>query len=358
MDIAGNESKSSAALYLADAGLERVISVLSDTMTWRTGFVDEQLGKGTYSASLIDSTTKPFLGEKIIVRATGRINDISKNIEAYLRPVYEYPFTYGAYGRDSIVFGGNGSMDSYDSDLGTYVSQVNGSYADSNSSLGSLGGITLDGSTQIYGDVETATAGDFTFGGGVTVHGDTTSTANPPTYDCIAQSYLDSARVHSNSSSGLTFTGHQASYNNGTQALSVGALSSVTFSSGIYYFSQVDISSHGSLIIPDGVSVIIFVAGDWNSAGGTITNAGGIPSDFQVYAAGSAVNISGGSDFYGTFYAPCADVTITGGSDFYGSILGRSFNNGGGTNMHYDEATGRDVRGFFQCFAKEAWTEL
>ena len=37
MDISGNEMQASEALYLADAGLERSLSVLDDSSGWRAG---------------------------------------------------------------------------------------------------------------------------------------------------------------------------------------------------------------------------------------------------------------------------------------------------------------------------------
>jgi len=358
MDIAANESKSSATLYLADAGLEKSIAVLSDSISWRRGFSDEVLGDGSFSVVLEDSTTQPFLGERLIVRSTGQIGAISKTVEAYIKPVYDQLFHYGAYGRDSVYFQGNGIMDSYDSDLGTYGSQRSGTHAGDNGTIGSQGGIILDGTTQIYGDAATSSPGDFTFGGGAVVHGDTTSSANPPNPGCIDQADLDYARANTNAPGGLIMSGRGANYNNGTHALDVAARSTVTFTSGIYYFSDVNISGNASIIIPDGENVVIYVSGIWDSAGGAIVNNNGIPSSFQVFVAGDSVAMAGGTDFYGTFYAPCSDVTITGGSDFYGAIVGQTFTNGGGTRMHYDEAATRDIRGAFLYFTKEAWTEL
>ena len=358
MDIAHNESISTAALYLADAGLERSISVLSDSMNWRSGFYDERLGEGTYSVSLTDSTTSQFLGDKIIVRSTGKVGEVIRTIEAYVRPVSASLFNYGAYGRDNIRFGGNGTMDSYDSDLGDYSSQESGGHAGSNGHIGSLGDITLNGSVQIYGDAETSSSGDIHVGGRVTVHGDTSSAANPSDPPLITQAQLDYARNNTNAPGGLTLDGHSANYNGGDYSLNIESHSTVTFTSGIYYFSDVKIRSHGELIIPANEQVMIYVSGNWDSAGGTISNEDGVPSSFQVYLAGDNVKMAGGSSFYGAIYAPCADVRITGGGDFYGAVVGRTIDNGRGTDCHYDEALSRDVRGFFSHFELEAWTEI
>ena len=358
MDIANNEFISTAALYLADAGLEKTISVLSDSVNWRSGFNDEHLGKGTYSVSLTDSTTSPFLGDKIIVRSTGKVGEVTRMVEAYIRPVSVSLFNYGAFGRDDVRFSCNGMMDSYDSDMGDYSSQESGGYAGSNGQIGSLGRVALDGSVQIYGDVETSSPGDFRFGRRVTVHGDTSSVANPPDPTMVAQAQLDYARNNTNAPGGLTLDGDRAYYNDTDHSLDIGSHSTVTFSSGIYYFSDVKIRRNGKLIIPEDEQVVIYVSGNWDSANGTISNEGGIASSFQVYLAGDDVKMAGGPSVYGAIYAPSAAVKITGGGDFYGAVVGRTIDNGSGTHCHYDEALSRDILGLFSHFKLDAWTEI
>jgi hypothetical protein len=103
---------------------------------------------------------------------------------------------------------------------------------------------------------------------------------------------------------------------------------------------------------------VIYVSGNWDSAGGTISNEDGVPSSFQVYLAGDDVKIAGGSSVYGAIYAPSADVMVTGGSDFYGAIVGQTINNGSSTHCHYDEALSRDILGLFSHFKLEDWTEI
>ena len=66
MDISGKEMRANEAFYLADAGLERSLAVLDDTVEWRYGFYGEQLGHGTYDVVLADSNTQPYLGDKIL----------------------------------------------------------------------------------------------------------------------------------------------------------------------------------------------------------------------------------------------------------------------------------------------------
>jgi hypothetical protein len=357
MEISGNELYSNEAFYLADAGLEKSLAALDDSVEWRAGFHNEYLGRGTYSVVITDSTTDPNLRGRLLVGSVGRVDQVVKAIEAYLRPVYIRPFSYGAYGRDSVNFAGNGMMDSYDSDDGTYDSQVHGNHAGENGPVGSEGIVVLDGQTDIYGDASTTDGGEIVFGGGATVHGDTSTTALPPEFPPVSQDDIDYAEANNDASTGLIFDGN-GNYNNGTHALSVAAHGSVTITSGIYYFSDVSVTGHGEIIIEPGAEVIIYVVGTWNSSGGTIINQNQTPSSLQIYSVGDSVLVAGGSEFYGAIYAPESDVVVTGGSDFYGSIAGRTFVNGGGTKCHYDEALGRAFIWGIARYAIEAWTQL
>lgn len=356
-EISGNELRANEAFYLADAGLERSLAVLDDTVTWRHGFYNEQLGHGTYDVRLADSTTQPYLADRILARCTGKVNETEKSIEAYLKPIYNYPFSYGAYGRDSVHFGGNAILDSYDSDVGDYASQYSGNHAGENGPVGSEGTILLDGQADVYGNASTTPGGEILYGGGAQVYGDTTTAADPPEMPPITQDEVDYAEANSGAPGGLIMTGN-SNYNNGTDALTVAAGGSVTFTSGIYYFSSVSVTGHGQIQIAPGATVIIYMTGNWDSSGGTIINSNHTPSSFQLYSTGDSLLVAGGSEFYGAIYAPESSVMMMGGSDFYGSIVGATFNNGGGTKCHYDEALGRDITRGIKKYVIEAWTQL
>jgi hypothetical protein len=357
LEISGNELYSNEAFYLADAGLEKSLAALDDTVAWRAGFHNEHLGRGTYSVVITDSTTNPNLGDRLLAGSVGRVDQVVKSIEAYLRPVYIYPFSYGAYGRDSVNFAGNAMMDSYDSDDGTYASQVHGNHAGENGAVGSEGTINLEGQVDIYGDAGTTEGGDIVYGGGATVHGDTSTASLPPEFPPIPQEEIDYAEANNNAPGGLVLDGN-ANYNNGTHDLDVAAGGSVTFTSGIYYLSDVSVTGHGSIIIEPGADVIIYVVGNWDSSGGTIINSNHTPLSFQLYSVGDSLLVAGGSEFYGAIYAPESKVVVAGGSHFYGSIVGATFDNGGGTDCHYDEAMGRDITRGIARYAIEAWTQL
>jgi hypothetical protein len=224
--------------------------------------------------------------------------------------------------------------------------------------VGSEGTILLEGQADVYGDASTTPGGSIAYGGGAQVYGDTTTNADPPEFPPITQEEIDYAEANNIASSGLAFLGN-GNYNNGTNAMTVAAHATVTFTtSGIYYFSSVSITGGGQLIVAPGAEVVIYITGNWDSSGGIIINGNHTPSSFQLFSVGDRVAVAGGSEFYGAIYAPESDVVMTGGSDFYGSVLGATFDNGGGTRCHYDEALGRDITRGITAYLIEAWTEI
>lgn len=362
MDISKNSQHSVSAFYLADAGVERALSIITDSTEWRAGFNDEQLGNGTYTVIVFDSLTYPYLGNSIMVRSTGKAGEAESTIEAIFGPKYRSRFEYGAYGRDDFKMNGGGLIDSYDSRVGTYASQaVNGPdgggymFANNNARIGGNGTIKTAGNAQIHGDVYTSPGGTFDIGG--TLYGDTIRMATSIVMDSIPASEMADAQANNDATTNMTLTG-SATYDTVTNALTTSNNSdSVIFSSGTYYFSSIDIK--GVLLVESGAQVFIYTDGIWDGSSGSIVNIDGVPSNLHIYSTGSQISITGGSALCAAVYAPYANIVITGGSEFYGSIIGATYDNGGGTDIHFDEAlldlTDED---FMVGYGLKGWTEM
>lgn len=362
MDISGNAQQQTAAFYLADAGAERAMGILKDSSDWRYGFYDQPLGDGVYNVMVFDSLSLPYLGRNLLVRSTGNVEGAETTIEVILAPKYKSKFDYGAYGRDDFKMMGGGLIDSWDSGLGTYASQsINGPdvggnmYANENARIACNGIIKLAGNSQVHGDAEVGPTGIFDLGGGLI--GDTTRLATPIVLDSIPASEMADAQANNDASTDLRLTGG-AVYDPVTNALtSSNADDSMIFSTGTFYFSSVDLK--GTMVIEPGAQVFIYTDGIWDGSSGSLVNLNGVPSDLHIYSTGSAFNITGGSAVSAAVYAPDALITITGGSEFYGSLLGREYDNGGGTNLHFDEALLRLIdEDFIVGIRIVGWNEL
>ena len=363
MDISGNAQYQTAAFYLADAGAEKAVAVLQDSSDWRYGFYNQPLGDGIYNVMVFDSLSLPYLGKNLLVRSTGTVEGAESTIEVILAPRYRTRFEYAAYGRDFFDMNGGGMIDSYDSDSGSYASQAtNGPdnkgymFGNNNGNISSGGMITLGGNAQVHGDAETTPAGGFSLGGDVTVYGDTLRNPNSPELDSIPSSDIAFAQANNDAATNITLAGG-AGYDPFTSTLTVPSGASAVFSSGTYYFSSTDVN--GLIEIAPGAEVFIYITGTWDSSSGSLVNTDGIPANLRIYSTASDMKISGGSQVCAAVYAPNASVTVTGGSGFFGSVVARSFNNGGGTNFHFDEALLRLTdEDFIAGYSKIGWTEL
>jgi hypothetical protein len=362
MDISGNEQYSTSAFYLADAGAEKALAALNDTVEWRTGFANQPLGQGTYDVTVYDSSSLSYLEDRVLVRSIGKIGSVKSTIEVTFAPIYNTRFEYAVFGREIMDMNGGGMIDSYDSDLGTYASQaVNGPdnngfmFAGENGRIGSEGVVRLDGNAQAHGDAITTPAGGFTFGGGSCLYGDTLRWPSFGVPDSIPASEVADAQAMNAASTEMTLMGG-AVYDPVTGVLNVGSGQTAILNSGTYFFSSVDIK--GQMQIAAGAEVRVYVTGNWDSSSGSLVNPDNIPASLQIFSTGPDIKIAGGSQVCAAIFAPNADVTVTGGSNFYGGVVANRYYNGGGTSFHFDEALLRLDEQFVRGYKKSSWTEL
>ena len=138
-------------------------------------------------------------------------------------------------------------------------------------------------------------------------------------------------------------------YDNRTMSLVVTGQREVTLPGGTYFFRDVRFGG-GARLIVTGPSVI-YVTGEFDLGGSSLTNMTGIPSNLRVYAhpyalpggtvsQHSEVIVNGGAGAALAVYAPEVDITVNGDADIYGAMIGRSIKSTGNAYYHYDEALG------------------
>jgi hypothetical protein len=113
--------------------------------------------------------------------------------------------------------------------------------------------------------------------------------------------------------------------------------STQTLSPGTYWFTTVDMKGDSTLIIQPQVK--IYVTGNIDLTGGTVTNSGAA-AGFEIFKVGAgSVRLGGGSLLKAHVYAPEADVRIHGTSSFglHGWVIGRTLDIQGDSAIHYDE---------------------
>lgn len=131
----------------------------------------------------------------------------------------------------------------------------------------------------------------------------------------------------------------------------------------LYVTGNVAMSGQSSIIINNGASLKLYVAGASASLGGNgIANPGGRAMNFAYYGlpSNTSVSLSGNAAFSGTIYAPQAAFTLGGGGsdsyDFVGASITGSVRMNGHYRFHYDEYLGRV--GPRRGYTINSWNEI
>ncbi len=343
--------QSAPALIAAEAGLRSTLGTwpkaLLDSLakgdSVASGWIALLPGKSAYRRVIHRIDASGAVAYLIVVQGRGLLDDPrggQRTIEAVVRGVPTFGF--GAFTSGLLKVTGGGSnivVDSYNSeggDVGT-------------GSIASGTNISLTGT--VTGD---ATAGGSNSGG--VVQGTRTASATGlPSYSspsCPTTGYTPAVN--------LAATGGM-SYNASTGVLSVSGGNNVTLSGlATYYFSSVTLSGGSTLTLaPGSTKTTIYVAGDVTISGGGIVNTGHAPTMLTLSSCGSATSdwdLTGSSDAYMGIFAPNRNITISGGGDLYGALIGKTLDQSGGSQIHYDSALGSG-RDNLQLLAG-SWAEL
>jgi len=305
---------------------------------------------------------------------TARANtqDAARRVEVVVWARPTTVFTQALAALENVEISGGFKTDSYDSLDGSYISQAlntdeNGDpYAKAFGDISSNGTLLIDGdSITIRGSVGVGAGETPVIIGEPTITGEMAPMTEPlelpiPSYDEFYEAYLN------NDNAGIPL-GVGIRYDAVNMTLRVGAGATVTFAPGIYFFT--DLTIVGNAVLQFNDETRIYITGDLDAAGGSITNLTEKAANLSIIAYPYAIPIgftppdpqeialSGGSSTALTVYAPAADVKIAGGSDIYGSVVGRTIK-GNGASFHYDESLGYDEDIEFQPYVRVAWREL
>lgn len=328
------------AYVVADAGINRAMFELrlgTDLGGDGIGNAAGSIGGGSYTVT----TTPVFSGPgEYTVRAIGTVAGIRRGIETVLR---DTPRSLGFFGIDNVRMSG-GIVDSYDSSLGSYASQVGGlGYAGSSASLGSNADIDLSGSATIYGDAVPGPTGSVT-GSTTNVSGSTAPAAAPQTVD----PYSYSPSVASSGSQSGTATLGAGVHRFDDVTVSGGQILTLDGDMELYVDGAFTISGSGQCIVTSGSHVTIHHGtGNFTISGSGVLNVAQAPDNLHLFSATAGrVEISGSGAFHGAVHAPNAQGVVSGSGGVFGSFVGRTLNLSGGSTLHQDLALGSAAGGF------------
>jgi hypothetical protein len=288
-------------------------------------------------------------------------------------------FDFGAFGQDSLTFGGGACTDSFNSALGTSYATQNPSGCPVNKGKshscpanddGSVGtnassgtGITINGKgTCINGAADTngssiSSSGDYytsnTNNGSVNLTPPTVPALPSATGSATQPAPGTTVTVSANNTLAPGF--HYGSYAESSNG------KVLTLSAGTYVFDDLALTGNASLALASSGQTVVYLTGNVSPAnalaiaGGTITNGSGIPGNL-VFMCGPNVTslaLSGGASAAYAIYCPTADITISGGGSVFGAVVGKTVTDQGGSTIHYDKALASINVGGFSCGANE-----
>lgn len=324
------------AFTVAEAGLDLALYEL------QTGVDIAGDGLGVTTAGILGGTfsvtvTPPVAGAgEYTVQSTANVNRTARALQAVV--VQQNDVVPPFLGLSGVSMGGNGLVDSYDSSVGTYASQVGGGgFALSDGNLQTNGDISLTGNAVVYGD---ATPG---MGGSVTGNvGNVMGSTAPATSTFSVDPYVYSPAIPASGSFSGSGTLAAGAYRYTTFKMSSKQGLVVNGDVELYVDGSFQITGQGFIEITPGSSLVIHHgSGDFTAAGGSIVNGDQLASQLEVKSASTGVvKFAGSSDFVGTVFAPQAEFKSVGNAAVFGSIVADTLDISGNGNLHYDVALG------------------
>ena len=314
---------------MADSGIDRALFELQLNMDFGAdgiGNASGTLGAGTF----VTTITPAFAGNgQYTLRSTATVGVMQRTVEAV---VDRKPAAMKFFGREAVRMS-SGWLDSYDSSVGTYASQLLGDYA-GNADVGSNGDITLFGSAQVYGN---ATPGPT---GSVSNPSKVTGSTAPAVAPVVLDPYFYAPPLPSMGAWTGAGTFGTGVYRYTTLDVSKGAVLTLSGDVVLYIDDKFTLSEGAAIVLsPGSTATIHHGANRFEVAGKGIINEDNIPNSLHIFSATTKkLELVGSSNFFGTVYAPDAGVLLAGGSGLFGSLQSRVIRTSGGSALHFDRA--------------------
>jgi len=348
-------SSSEMALHTAESGIDDAVNEINVNVDYGgdgTGNVSGAIGGGGYAVSIAPPfQPQPQAGGEYTLTSVGRHGTESRGLEVVVAPQNLPPTTFAAFGANGVDMDSNALVDSYNSTLGSYSSQVVNQqgaqpYANANGDVGSNAGVHLDSNAILMGDGIPGPQSSVTLDGTAYVSGSTSPASQPvelPPIQLPPEALLP----------GQTFT-------------AVGG-SSTTFAPGGYHFTSFDVESGASVVFQAPSTIVIDSFESGSNSGVTLdTTAGTI----RVYFTGEVdidsnssvsnstqdparllfyittdnisnpnleVEIDSNNSLCAVVYAPNARLELDSNGHLFGTVIAKEVLIDSNFEIHYDE---------------------
>ena len=300
--------------------------------------------------------------------ATGSDGQTERRVELVVQDMTSEVTGFGIFGDRGVTLRSNSTIDSYNSSLGTYASQVSGGHAKNNGNVGSNDNITVASNAKVFGYSQ--------YGPDA---GDTISIASNVT---LLDGYgaaethvaLPAVTVPSYASSGaLTVSGSKTIWPGNLQytTLTTNSNSSLLVKGPcnlvITSAAQIKSNSTWTFDATNG-PITIYALGSFElRSNATVATTSKDPSKLTLNLTGThsadsssspKIDFSSNSSFYGTVYAPNLSVVISSNFELYGMIRSRWLELSSNSKIHFDEQLTNGNLDVGQGYEVLGWREL
>lgn len=284
--------------------------------------------------------------------STGLDAGNGSRVEVTMQETTDSIWTWGAFGDEELGMDSNAHVDSYDSSIGDYDSQLNGNgngtYALQNGNVGSNGDVTLDGNSEVHGSAIPGPTSTTTIGGNnVILTGSMAPASEEQEFPALVIP---------------SFPPLPAWTVNGSQ----------TLASGDYYFQDLKIGANNDLTIYGPATIVVndfelksnaelwvdatngpvefFVIDDFILSSNTlVASLTYDPADIEINLESdniinptlnvqlSEVALESNAMLYGTLFAPNAAVDINSNFELFGAVIARQVHLDSNARVHFDE---------------------
>ena len=355
------------SFYAAEAGLSAALVELRNGGDGNVGSEAEprELGGLRYwvAAHAVD-------GETTSLVATSTDGSSSNRIELLVEGQSGEIHDFGLFGERLVDLKSNSKVDSFNSTLGTYASQVSGAYAKPNGNVGSNDDIQLAANAKVYGYAQygpdtddtisvasnvtlldgygaaqtnvvlpPVVAPSFASSGALTVNAGQTKVLGPGNLQYVSLTTKSNSSLKVVGPCKLVITDSATINSNSTWTMDAtnGAIQ-------IYALNHFELKSNSTVATTkkDPTQLTIYLAGQHTSLGDTTPK----------------LDISSNSQFYGTIHAPDLSVQIASNFELFGSVKAEWLTVASNAKLHYDEVLANGALDASNGYDVAAWRLL
>lgn len=284
---------------------------------------------------------------------------------------------FGIFGERGVTVASNAKVDSYNSSLGTYLSQVSGDHAHSNGNLGSNDDIAVAANAKIWGYAQYGPSVDDTIsiGSSVTLTDGYGAAENEQTLaPVVVPSYTSSGSLTVNTGTSKTIGPGNLLYSSVTTKSNSSLTVKGPCNLVITNSALVNANSSWTFDSSSGPIVVYAVKDFELRSNSTVSTTSTDPTKLTLYLTGThasessaspKITLASNSNFYGTVHAPDLSVTVSSNFELYGSLKAQWITLASNSKVHYDErlatgpldaATGYEIRAWRQLGDAQAAT--